>query len=106
MTRTHNKHVRVYVNGVDMSGYSRTIGPLGVMFGAEPDASMTDEAKNIVMGQGDITAGTLNAFLDNDTAGLFAAQANTTRNLLVAIGVNAAPAAGNPIFAWKFEDTG
>lgn len=72
MTRTHNKHVRVYVNGVDMSGYSRTVGPLGWMFGAEPDAAMTDAVKNIIVGQADIQAGTLNAFLDNDTAGLFA----------------------------------
>jgi hypothetical protein len=106
MTRTHNKHVRVYVNGVDLSGYSRTIGPLAWMFGAEPDAAMTDGAKNIVIGQGDIQAGVLNAFLDNDAAGLFANQAQGTRNLLVAIGANAAPVAGDNIFAWKFEDTG
>jgi hypothetical protein len=106
MTRTHIKHSRVYVNGVDMSGYSRTFGPLGWMFGAEPDAALTDGAKNILIGQADIQAGTLNAFLDNDAAGLFAAQAQTTRNLMIAIGANAAPVAGDPIFAWKFEDTG
>jgi hypothetical protein len=106
MTRTHNKHVRVYVNGVDLSGYSRTIGPLAWMFGAEPDAAMTDGAKNIVIGQGDIQAGVLNAFLDNDAAGLFANKAQGTKNLLVAIGANAAPVAGDNIFAWKFEDTG
>lgn len=106
MTRTHNKHIRVYVNGVDMSGYSRTIGPLAWMFGAEPDAAMTDAVKNIIVGQADIQAGTLNAFLDNDTAGLFANKAQGTKNLLVAIGANAAPVAGDHVFAWKFEDTG
>jgi hypothetical protein len=106
MTRTHIKHSRVYVNGVDLSGYSRTFGPLSWMFGAEPDAALTDGAKNIVMGQGDIQAGALNAFLDNDTAGLFANKAQGTKNLCVAIGVNAAPIAGNPVFAWEFEDVG
>lgn len=106
MTRTHLKHYRVYVNGVDLSGQSRTIGALSHSFGAEPDTSFTDEAKNIVMGQADIQAGTLSAFLENDAAALFANQAQTTRNLLVAIGANAAPVAGDNVFAWKFEDTG
>ena len=107
MTRTHNKHVRVYIDGVDMSGQSRTIGSLDWTFGAEPDMAFTDESKNILIGQADIQAGTLNAFLDNDTASLFAnvSAGNGTRNLLVAIGANAAPAQGNPVFAWKFEQT-
>ena len=107
MTRTHNKHVRAYVDGTDLSGYSRSIGDLAWTFDAEPDAAFTDEAKNIVMGKCDIQAGTLNAFLDNDTSGLFA-LANSgygTRNLMVAIGANASPTAGDPVFAWKFEQT-
>lgn len=106
MTRTHIKHVRVYTNGVDLSGYSRQIGALAWTFGAEPDAAMTDGSKNIVIGQADIQAGTLNAFLDNDTAGLFANKAQGTKNLAVAIGANTAPVAGDPVFAWKFEDIG
>lgn len=106
MTRTHLKHCRVYCNGVDLSGYSRTFGPLSWMFGAEPDAALTDGAKNILVGQGDIQAGVINAFLDNDTAGLFANSAQGTKNIAVAIGANAAPVAGDPVFAWKFEDTG
>jgi len=110
MARTHNKHVRAYVDGVDLSGYSRTVGALGWMFGADSDAAFTDEVKNILVGQGDIQAGTLSAFLDNDTAGLFAlagtgSNGYGTRNLAVAIGANAAPAAGDPVFAWKFEQT-
>lgn len=106
MARTHNKHVRAYVNGYDLSGISRQVGPLAWTFGAEPDASFTDGSKNILIGQCDIQAGSLNAFLENNTADLFATQAQATRNLMVAIGANAAPVAGNPIFAWKFEDVG
>jgi len=107
MTRTHNKHLRAYVDGVDLSGYSRQVGALAWTFGAEPDASFTDESKNIVMGQCDIQAGTLNAFLDSDAAGLYTlgSSGNGTRNLMVAIGANAAPAQGDHVFAWKFEQT-
>jgi hypothetical protein len=110
MTRTHQKHCRVYMDGVDLSGYSRTIGALSSMFGADADASLVDECKNITMGQGEITAGPINAFLDNDAAGLFVLAGSGTadhgtRNLMIAIGSNAAPVAGNPVFAWKFEQT-
>jgi len=111
MTRTHNKHIRAYVDGVDISGYTRQIGALSWMFGAEPDAALTDECKNVLIGQADIQAGPINAFLDNDAAGLFVLAGSGTadhgtRNLMVAIGANATPAAGDPIFAWKFEQIG
>lgn len=110
MTRTHLKHCRVYVDGVDISGYTRQFDALNWMFGAEPDTSLTDGVKNIIPGQGEITAGSINAFLDNDAAGLFAlagtgANDHGTRNVMISIGANAAPAAGNPFFAWKFEQT-
>jgi hypothetical protein len=105
--RTHNKHIRVYANGVDISGYSKAVGALGWVFDAEPDAAITDEVKNVLIGKCDIQAGPISAFLDNDTAGLFAlAKAGTqTLNLMVAIGANAAPVQGDNVFAWKFEQT-
>lgn len=106
MARTHNKYIRVYCNGVDLSGYSRTVGNLAWVFGAEPDTAITDGCKNILIGQCDIQAGPISAFLDNDAAGLFANRARGTQNLMVVAGIGAAPAAGNPVFAWKFEDTG
>ncbi len=105
--RTHNKHIRVYDNGVDISGYSRSVGSLDWMFDAEPDAAVTDEVKNILIGKCTISAGTYSAFLDNDAAGLFnlASAGNGTHNYMVAIGANAAPVAGDSVFAWKFEQT-
>ena len=105
--RTHNKHIRAFMNGVDVSGYTRAVGSLDWSFGAEPDAAVTDEVKNILIGQGDIQAGGYSAFLDNDAAGLFtlASAGTQTINYMVAIGTNAAPVAGNPVFAWKFEQT-
>src|SRR5688572_766858 len=110
MTRTHLKHYRAYLDGVDLSGYSRSIGALSWMFDAEPDAALTDEVKNVLQGKPDIQAGPLNVFLDNDAAGAYAnfglgANDHGTRNYMVVMGANAAPVAGNPIFAWKFEQT-
>ena len=107
MKTTHQKLVREYVDGVALSGSSRSVGPLSWSFGADSDAAFTDGSKNILIGQGDIQAGTLNTFMDNDTAGANALlkSGNGTRNLLVAIGANAAPVAGNPVFAWKFEQS-
>ena len=106
MARTHVKNWRAYVNGYDLSGYTRSMGQLAWLFDAEPDAAWSDECKNVILGKSDIQAGPLNAFLDNDTAGLFSTQAQTLRNLMVAMGTNAAPVAGDPVFAWKFEDSG
>lgn len=107
MTRTHNKHIRVYANGVDLSGYGRSVGTLEWAFDAEPDTAFTDSVKNVLIGKGTINAGPLSAFLDNDAAGLFAiANAGTqTMNYTVAIGANAAPAQGDNVFAWQFEQT-
>lgn len=110
MTRTHLKHYRTYIDGVDVSGIARQVGALKWTFDAEPDAALTDAVKNILLGKCDIQADPLNAFLENDTAGLFAlaglgANDHGTRNYMVAMGANAAPVAGDPVYSWKFEQT-
>ena len=108
MTRTHLKHVRVYMDGYDLSGYERSVGAMSQVFDVAPESAMSDGVQNIVMGRAAIGMPSFNGFLDNDAAGAFALSnaSNGTRNVLVAIGTNAAPAAGNPIFAWKFEQVG
>lgn len=108
MTRIHPKNNRAYINGVDVSGYARQVGALNWMFDVNPDATWTDAIKNIVLGQCTIEAGTLNAVLDNDAAGLFdlTSASTDTLNLMVAFGGVSAPVAGSPFFAWKFENTG
>lgn len=105
MTRTHTKHLRAYVDGVDLSGYSRSIGALGAMADASPDSAWTDEVKNVILGQTTIQVGDLNTILDNDTAGAFVTLKAGTgqRNLVIPIGVNASPTNGDPMFAWQME---
>lgn len=105
MTRTHQKHLRAYVDGVDLSGYSRSLGAIGAMADANPDSAWTDAVKNVVLGQTTIQMSDLNTILDNDTAGAFnlLSAGVGQRNFMLAIGVNAEPANGNPMFAWQFE---
>lgn len=107
MTRLHTKNEKVYINGVDLSGHSSALGALDWNFETQVEQAFSDECKNGLTGRCDIQAGSLSAFLDNDTAGLFAlaSAGNGTRNLMAAFGVNGTPAAGDPIFAWAFEQT-
>lgn len=108
MTRTHQKFYRGYIDGVDVSGFSRSIGELNWSFEQTPDTAWTDEVKNSMNGRGEISAGTYSAFLDNTAAGtheLLNASAGT-RNVMIAIGAQAAPAQGDNVFAWQFEQSG
>lgn len=104
MTRTNLKHVRLYGNGTDLSGYARDTGPFGVEFDVSPEAALSDAVLNVTMGRGAVTLGPVNAFLDNDTAGLYALVATppSYMDVLVAIGALASPAAGDFCFAWQF----
>ncbi len=108
MTRTHLKHCRVYMDGYDLSGYERSMGAMSQVFDVAPETTLSDGIQNIIMGRAVIGMPSYNGFLDNDSAGAFALSraSNGTRSVLVAIGANTAPAAGNPIFAWKMEQTG
>jgi hypothetical protein len=105
MTRINKKYTRVYDNGFDISGYANDVGALDWMFSFTPMMAFSDGVMNGINGKAEIKAGTINAFLDNDTAGLFANSytGQGTQNLMVALGTNAEPVAGQPVFAWKFE---
>lgn len=106
--RTKHKWWRVYENGYDISGYSRTIGPLGVTYDeADLTAHMSDTVKGYLPNGAQTSAGTLNAVFDNTaTVGLHAlmAAAGVIKTLLVPIGIRAAPAAGDPCFGGQFLD--
>ena len=105
--RTTNKHYRCYVNGYDLSGYSRTIGPLSLEYdAADLTAWMGDTVKGYLPNTAHISPGTLNAVFDNTaTTGLQAltqATAGTSRNVMVPIGIRGAPADGDPVFCGQF----
>ena len=95
--RTLKKYTRVYVDGYDMSGYSRMIGPLQWEF-EEVDltAPMGDSVKGYLPGHPTISPGTLNVVFDNTaTSGAHAvlSSQNDDRVVLVAIGDRVSPPA-------------
>lgn len=105
MTRVNKKFTRLYTDGYDVSGYANEIGALDWLYDQTLGAAFSDEVMNGINGKVTISAGTINAYLDNDTAGLLslAKAVDGTRTLVVAHGTTAVPAALDPMFAWKFE---
>jgi len=109
MGRTVLKHSRAYVDGYDMSGYTRSFGPLEVAFDEHGETALTDGVKNVLPGNARISMGTLNGIFDNTaTSGLdVIMNAGTgTRDVMLPIGFRAAPAAGDPAFCGQFEQLG
>lgn len=100
--RTTRQHTRVYMDGYDMSGYTTSIGDLAVEFDAPEAVALTDGIKGVLCGQPSIKVGTLNGIFDNTaTSGLhvIAKGAGVARSLMIPIGIRAAPAMGDPVFA-------
>jgi hypothetical protein len=104
--RTVNRWTRVYVDGYDLSGYARSIGPLSVEFDAPDLTVLSDGVVGVLPNQAHITPGELNGVLDNTaTSGIQAvlSTAGTYRKVMIPIGIRAAPAAGDPVFLGSFE---
>lgn len=107
--RTVAKHARFYADGYDLSGYSRSVGPLETTFDEQPEASFTDEVKNSLTGHCNINIGALNTFFDNTaTVGphVLLNGSGVKRVVMIPIGMRAAPAAGDPAFCGEFEQQG
>lgn len=109
MARSLNKNNRVYVDGCDLSGYARTIGPLAWTFEEAVDDPMNASIKGAWPGMGTVGVGTLNAMFDNTaTSGIHAVLggAGVKRTVLVALGMEAAPASlTSPCFGGQFLQT-
>jgi hypothetical protein len=96
----------VYVNGYDFSGYSHEVGPLTTEFDVDPAAAFTEIVKGGLPGMANINIGTLNGFLDNTATSGLHVLANTgtgTKNVMIPIGIRAAPANGDPCFCAQVE---
>jgi len=103
--RTASRWTRVYIDGYDLSGVSRTIGPLDSTFDEAEMTSMLDEVKTYLPNHPNLNVGTLNAIFDSTTVLGSVAVANVTgtkRVVSVAKGIRAVPAAGDPIFCGEF----
>jgi hypothetical protein len=109
--RSLSRWVRVFVDGYNLSGYGRSIGPLAVAFDtADLTAQMSDTVKGYLFGAPSITPGTFNGVMQSTTdSGTEISKIQTagvSRDILVAIGDRAAPVAGNPAFVCKSTHSG
>lgn len=108
--RTVPKHVRVYMDGYDMSGYSRTIGPLKHEYEeADLTVQMSDDVMGALPNLPSISVGTLNGVFDNTaTSGLhaLASPVPTSRIMTIPIGIQAAPQNGDTCFNGQFVQLG
>lgn len=104
--RTTNRYTRVYCDGYDLSGYARTIGPLDCTYDEHEDVVMNSDYKAAMIGQATISPGTLSGLFDNTaTTGIHALMSAppVSRNVMVAMGIAAAPAIGDPVFMGQFR---
>ena len=108
--RTVPRWVRFYADGFDLSGFSRTVGPLKWEFEeADLTVQMADAAKGFMPNLASISPGTLNGVFDNtSTLGLHVVMSGilTSRIVMVPIGIRAAPASGDPVFMGQFIQLG
>lgn len=106
--RTTLNYWRVYVDGYDLSGYSRSIGNFGATFDEGIDDAISLSVKGTMLGQAMISAGVLNGIFDNTaTSGLHAVVGSVSnpRNVMYARGVQAAPADNDVSFAGQFSQS-
>ena len=104
--RTLDRWSRVYINGYDMSGYTRAIGPLSWVYPEVEIKALSDPVKGALMGQAEISPGALTGIFDNTaTSGMHAVlnAPGALRNVLVAIGIRAIPAEGDQVFMGSFQ---
>ena len=106
--RTTLKNYRIYVDGYDLSGYSRSFGPLSCTYEEGVDDAVTFDVKKTWPGNATIGMGTLNGIFDNTaTSGIHARLASQSqrRNIMIAVGIVAPPVDNDPCFCGQFVQT-
>jgi hypothetical protein len=105
--RIRLRDTRVYVDGYDLSGYSRSFGPLACVFEEGVDDALTLDVKATMPGSANVTIGTLNGIFDNTaTSGLHVVmepKIGTLCDVLFGIGVGAPPVNNDPCFGGSFD---
>jgi hypothetical protein len=108
--RTKPKYIRVYADGYDLSGFGRTIGPLTTeQTEIDMTVTMADTVKGYYKGDSSLNIGTFNGIFDNTAStGIHTLMgtAGGQRTVIVAYGIRAAPADGDPCFCGQFIQTG
>ena len=104
--RTVIKFLRAYYDGYDLSGFTRTVGPLENTFAEVDVTSITDALTGALPGHAQNNLGVLSANFDNTvTTGLLAvgdAGKGIPHTILIPQGIRAVPAIGDPAFMGRY----
>jgi len=107
--RTTLNNWRVYIDGYDMSGYSRSFGPLATTFDEGVDDAVSLPVKAALVSNAQVSMGTLNGLFDNTaTSGLHVIMktSGVERDVMIPAGIQAAPANNDPVFCGTFTQIG
>lgn len=107
--RTTLNNYRVFIDGYQMSCYSRSFGPLSCTFEEGVDDAICLPVKATWPGNAMIGMGTLNGIFDNTaTSGIHAVLGTVglRRSVMIAVGIQGAPANNDPVFCGQFVQTG
>lgn len=101
--RTVSKFIRCYVDGYDVSGYARSVGTLVETYDEADATTYGDSVHGYLPNHAAVNLGTLNTVLDNSSGASHALlQSQAKRTVAIAIGIQAAPAQGDPVFCGVF----
>jgi hypothetical protein len=103
--RTAGRWTRVYLNGYDVSGETRSIEPLMCEFAESEVTALSDSTKTYLPNHPTIGPAELRGIYDNTSILGIPALMDVTGvkvNVLVAKGIRAVPAVGDPTFGGEF----
>ena len=103
--KTHSRHSRLYLDGIDLSGDSRQFGQVGVVYGEEDMTTWTDGVVNFQVKHGQAKLEGYQAVLNNTAAvGSLTELSDQEEYILsLLLGIRAAPAAGDPAFSLSLQ---
>lgn len=102
--RTVLKHSHVYYDGYDITGFSRSFGPLTWTFGEADATTLGDPVKTAMADVATINVGTINAIMDSTalTGSHIIMPSQAARTVMLPIGIRGTPANGDPVFCGVF----
>ena len=98
--KTHPRHWRCYIDGLDVSGVMRTVGSAGITYQEQDVAGYADGVVHFTLGHGQASISGLQTVFDNTAAGAHAELIAIEEYITsLQMGIRAAPSYGDPAYA-------
>ncbi len=113
--KTTTRHFRLLAGGHNLSGSMRSINAFGVRFGEDDVSGWSDDIKQWLSGFGDVLLEGFTALFNSQAAAIGSISAGShpvlsgatgDNYVSVFMGIQAAPAVGNPTFSAPFQQGG